>query len=279
MKVLMLVFSPYQNSKNIGKKLEEKMVEKNIEVDFFDITRNKELWENKQYHKFFNEIKQHDVLCIGGPVYAHYLPKNFLEFISQIPYPDKTTFGKHVIIFVTYGGVSSGMALYDAAKTLIKRKRTNIMGLKINSSHSLSQSIPKSYIDNKSENEINGLLDDLVKRLVKLDLTKQRDVSESFNYQKNYVKPKEPDFPEIEINKRNCKSCGRCKEICPVQRIKLVDKTFSETDCIYCGQCYFNCNFDAINWNLDTFKPFLERIATLQKPLKEDAPYSSIYPI
>ena len=276
----MIVFSPYQNSKIIGKKLEQIMLENNIEVEFIDITRKKEIWADKQYQQFFNGVSQHDVLCLGGPVYAHKLPRNFLDFISHIPYPDKSIFGKYVVTFVTYGGVSSGMALYDASQILLKQKRTNIMGLKINSSHSLSQFITKSLTKEKSENEINGLLDGFVKRLVRLDLAKQKDVSESFNYQNNYVKPKEPSFAEIKIIERNCKSCERCISICPVQRIQSEDKvTFNETHCIYCGQCFFNCTHNAIDWNIDSFKPFLERVAELQQPLKEEEPYSSIYPI
>ena len=280
MNIIILVFSPYGNTLKVSKSLARIMASNNLNVELIDITRNIKLWVHKQFNDFFTNLNQHDVLCIGAPVYAHLFPKNVLDFIEELPFPDGEKLGEYVIPFVTYGGVSSGIALHDVSQRLIKRKRINILGMKVNSYHSLSQNIRKQNVGVLGQ-EINTLLIELVHRLINLNLDDQQEYSDSFNYQINYQKPKEPEFSKIKIDSEKCKMCKKCLKRCPVQRIEFASEymTFNQVECINCGECYFNCKFAAIDWNIIKFKPFLERVGELSEPVNESKPYSAIYPL
>ena len=54
----------------------------------------------------------------------------------------------------------------------------------------------------------------------------------------------------VQINKENCKGCGRCVAACPRKCLYLGDEMNAMgikyvqrkgTDCISCGICFYNC--------------------------------------
>ncbi len=65
-------------------------------------------------------VSPHDVLCIGGPVYAGHLQENVKNIIKALPLPDEK-WGSMAVPFVSYGGVHSSVALKEAGILLRKR--------------------------------------------------------------------------------------------------------------------------------------------------------------
>ena len=58
------------------------------------------------------EVSEHDILFIGSSVYAHHLQYHVKDLIKKLPQPVHG-WGKIAVPFVTYGGISSGIALEE----------------------------------------------------------------------------------------------------------------------------------------------------------------------
>ena len=50
----------------------------------------------------------------------------------------------------------------------------------------------------------------------------------------------------IDLNK--CTGCGKCKEVCPVNAIKIGnDKAIINDECVECGACISECPNEALS--------------------------------
>ncbi|HCL58164.1 MAG TPA: hypothetical protein DHW82_14310 [Spirochaetia bacterium] len=280
MRIQILYFSPYQSTEITAEKLSSAFQSFNHEVFLTNLTREKTLWKEKNYPDFFEtKIKPHDLLCIGAPVYAHLMPDNMRELVENLPLPDSQKWGKQALPFITYGGVSSGIALYDAGKLLQKRERVNIYGLKVNSFHSLSRSFPVKLNERMPGAEIDALIMELAEKITRL-CGEGKDHTEFLNYQINYTKPEKVVFPKVSFPAEKCIQCMRCIKKCPVQRLAMNKGAVLEdasTPCIFCGECYYACRFRAVSWDIERFEGFLKSVAVRNAPLSSETPLSGIY--
>jgi len=50
------------------------------------------------------------------------------------------------------------------------------------------------------------------------------------------------------VDKKKCNGCGTCKDICPVNAIKIEnEKAVISEDCVECGACVNQCPNEAIS--------------------------------
>ena len=90
MTVAIIVFSPTGNTLKVVGMLEKKLEEKGVQVQLVDVTRNGKLFCEKRYEDFLNDnVKEHDVLLVGAPVYAHHMHYIMIEIVKSLPRPDK----------------------------------------------------------------------------------------------------------------------------------------------------------------------------------------------
>ena len=164
LKVAIIVFSPSGNTMTTAKLFEQSFLRRNAQVQLINFTARGELSNQGRIEKYLNNtIDPHDVLCIGGPVYAGHLQENVKNIIKALPVPDEK-WGSMVVPFISYGGVHSSVALKEAGALLRKRNRKNISGLKIAANHSLTKKF-----DSVKE-EYNAAVGDLM--LVKKELNR-----------------------------------------------------------------------------------------------------------
>ena len=182
----------------------------------------------------FDTVTDHDLLCIGSPVYAHHLHYNVKEIIKSFPKPDKR-WGELAIPFVSYGGINSGVALYEEAKLLKKSGRSIVAAMKIKSSHCLTKlnQISVKINENMPGKEAIPIIDILARKISEfqhLDKKSYTDVSNKLKYQSLKVRIKaflifrerfwqRHIYPPLVINHDACENCGKCIKVCPVQRI------------------------------------------------------------
>ena len=118
MKVAIVVFSSSGNTLKVAKMLEKSLETKNIAVQVVNIRFSENFSAPHRVQQFLQEhVTEHDVLCIGSPVYAHHFQYHVKDVIAALP-DTKDGWGKFVVPFVTYGGISSGIALEEAGKLL-----------------------------------------------------------------------------------------------------------------------------------------------------------------
>ncbi|MFW9852939.1 MAG: EFR1 family ferrodoxin [Candidatus Thorarchaeota archaeon] len=302
MKVTFIIFSPTGNTLKVARTMENSLKAKDVEVQLIDLTRDPVFFNgnNKDKLSYLNEkIKQHDLLCLGGPVYAHHLHFNILNIIKELPKPNEK-WGKLATSFITYGGISSGLALIESVKLLKKSGRIPALAMKINSEHCMTK---LKYISTKINEGMPGeeaipFIEDFVEKII---LLKNKDNVEILNIipQLKYLKfiDRMKDkiifrekiwqkylYPKIFIDYNKCTKCGICSEICPVQRIEMTDKgpiiPKNSHLCVHCVSCMIHCPVEAItsnvNWNL--YNKLLKEAAEGRGPIQtNEKPRSAVY--
>lgn len=290
MKVAMIIFSPTGNTLKAGKMLEKSLSEKGIETQIINITRTQIFKQNTIDSFLKQEVKEHDLLCIGSPVYAHHLHYNVKEIIKSLPKPGKG-WGSLAVPFVTYGGVNSGVALKEAAHLLKKTKRIVISGMKLNAAHCLTKTskITTKINEGMPGDEARPVIEELANKIIqyeRLNSGEYVDVSEELNYQALKVRIKASlifrekfwqthIYPRIVYTHDKCTNCGACAKICPVQRLIINDRGLEIPEgspgCIHCGSCIRYCTFEAIDFNANWTK----WDALLSKALRGEGPMAS----
>lgn len=234
MKVCIIVFSPSRHTLTVAKKLSEYLEENNSIVQLIDTTRNREIFTENNMKEFFNEnIKEYDVLCIGGPVYAGHIESDVKKIINSLPKVNEK-FGIMSVPFITYGGLHSSIALREAGNLLVKNGRKVIAGMKIASFHTLSKTLKNVINANKPNNDDFKIIRELADRIIYLYKNKQdiEDVRESFDYAPDIEKELcskmsqddfHRDFRNVTFNSDVCIGCGTCVNHCLVNRLELVN--------------------------------------------------------
>ena len=294
-KIAIIVFSPSGHTLKVAKMMEKSMADKDMQVQLLDITRNKKIFRENKMEQYLREnVEPHDLICVGGPVYAGNLEGNAANIIKALPRPDKK-WGKLAVPFVTYGGLHSIIALKVAGDLFHKSKRINVLGMKIAAFHTLTKTLTFRINDNQPGKEVLRVTEELVERIAAVTnhgFSEINDVRKSFNYT-----PFSPEklgtkllrqkvlrkimFPKgVRINYDKCTGCGLCAERCPVNLYEMINdkphKTNSYFECICCAECYHNCPVGAIS--LDLKKPEHHHLSPRSKHYKMESLQSAVYP-
>lgn len=294
MKVTIIVFSPSGNTLKVANMLEKSLTAKNIAVQTFNMTGSESLLNTRSVQQFLQEhVEEHDVLCIGSPVYAHHLQYLMKDLIRALPAVENG-WGKFAVPFVTYGGITSGIALEEAGKLLKKSGRIVVTGMKISAAHRMSRAfLQEEYNAGKPGDEVVPVIEDLAQRIEALQgQTPVVDHSEALKYQPRTVFLKANVifreklchtylYPRVLIDHAKCTQCGKCVRTCPVQHLEKHDDgrilTKASPSCIHCFNCVAGCPAKAISLSGDIEKARAFMSKMIQKP--KENPLSAVYPI
>ena len=300
MGVLIIVFSPAGSTMKIAGALEERLIAANNQVQILNVTANKAMFRDGKFKETLQEkVEAHDLLCIGSPVYEKHIEWYVKKIFKNLPKPD-AKWGRLAIPFVTYGGVSSGVALSEAVKMLKKSGRTPVAAMKIEASHIVSKKLTARVNEGMPGEEALPFVDELVKRISEAEKAKapDKDFSKELNYQSFKEKTlckimKESmlhkyKYPAFTVDNDKCAKCFKCVEACPVQRIgvengfpKMAGK---DKMCIHCFSCTGVCPNEAISFeNGDEDWSEIDRILELVSAEGSlfnsmETPRSAVYP-
>ena len=214
------------------------------------------------------EIRQDSVLFIGSPVYAFHAVPPVMEFIERLP---GNAHG-YSVPFVTWGAVTSGIALHEMG-TLLNKKGFPVIGAaKIAAAHSLMWQFSDPLGEGRPDAADDHKVAEMVKKVVaKL---KAQPVSTvplaELNYQpedvynsmaKLSIRAARQMLPQRQVLKDACTKCPVCSEICPAGAITLDPyPCFGET-CILCYNCMRLCPEKAIAADFSPMEAWLKEKA------------------
>ncbi len=213
------------------------------------------------------QLADTDLLLICSPVYAYHPVPPVISFISEL---NNKSF--YAVLFVSWGGVTSGTALFDMAKGIEEKGGTVIGAAKILSPHSLMLQSAKPLGAGHPCPSDMELIDKLLEQTVdavKSGIEKPMDI-ERLVYQpenrldemrKTTLEKAKALLPPINEVISRCNKCGICLEQCPVNAITLTPSLTISNNCINCYNCTYACPEKAITADLSNLDEWLKHKA------------------
>ena len=213
-------FSPTDTTKKILRKVAEN-IGLSIEMEF-----NLTNYENKDFSYQFHN----DVVLLGFPVYSGRVPKTAINRFSNIKGNNS-----QIIICATYGNRNYDSALMEIYE-LFSNKGFRIIGLSaIVTQHSFVNTVGQNRPNEEDFNLLNSFCKKMVEKI-------KNNTQESIKYE--IIKPyrKYQGIPIKPKGRRDCKECGICIKLCPVNAIsKKNPKKTDKMKCISCLRCVKYC--------------------------------------
>ena len=203
--------------------------------------------------------------------------------------------GKYAIPYVTYGGISSGIALKEASESLKNSGRIVHAALKVSAPHKMTRAfMPSEFNRDKLNTNLLPQVKELVNRIMQLQQNKVSTGSiKPFHYNGLITRLKaniifkekvwhEKRYPNIVINQDKCTNCGKCIKNCPVSHLSSGEsrpETIAQSPCIHCLVCASECPQNAIELAGDLEKGKAHMKNNITKNGNKETPETSVYPI
>lgn len=269
-KAVIAYISPGGSTKEAAYVLKDALSSQSIDVSVFEVGRK------KSFEGVKKALKEDGVIFFAGsPVYVSKVLPSIKELINEV----KTDKKIPAVPFVTWGCVTSGIALYDAGKSL-KENGFEIAGaIKVPGVHTMTtpseDPLGAGHPDSEDKKIISefaqkllALLDsdDYISKCLEPDDIQYQPEDKKAEMEKGDVYKARANMPQKMVSESLCTSCGICAELCPVEAIELDPYPVFNDNCISCFNCYKQCPEEAILCDL---APIAERIRQRKKMFDE----------
>jgi ferredoxin/flavodoxin len=249
-KALIVYCSPSGNTEHVAQVMKRRIASLETPVTVID------LGEDPDVPFIISQLldaKDNTCLYIGTPVYASQPVPPVIEFISLLPAAENG----YSVPFVTWGGVTSGMALYGMAKALQEKGYPVLGGAKILAKHSMMWASNAPLGGGHPDERDDRMVEELMER-VHAKLKTGRPASlplSALAYQPKEIHAQieggsfeaaKASFPPKQLVKERCNRCGICAARCPVEAINLSPYPDFGPACIGCYNCVRLCPEEAI---------------------------------
>jgi len=205
-------------------------------------------------------------LFIGSPVYAGHAVPAVMDFITSLSGGSSCC----SVPFVTWGAVSSGVALFEMAGALEAKGYPALAAAKIVAEHSLLWQSGSPLGGGRPDAADTRQVRTMVRNVLEaLDSgTAARLSPAALNYQS---KPLQKIFaglsvnaarkvlPPIVLERDRCTACGTCAAACPVDAVSLADGPVFDEGCIACYSCLRACPEQALRADFSRMQAGLEQ--------------------
>jgi NAD-dependent dihydropyrimidine dehydrogenase PreA subunit/flavodoxin len=281
-KVVIIYFSPCGSTDKVANLIKSEFEEFEWEVQLLNMTKDNDLFPDRDYQKFINRIGKHDLLLIGGPIYIDHLHYNVLDLIKELPQADDLVYTSNAGVFTTFGKITPGVGSLEASIELGKRGRSTWAALEVDSEHCISRNIDYPISEGLPGEEVLPLVGDFVKYLIEVvngDKKPLEDIKSKLTGRlaefPNLADERlviDNSFPSVRFDYDLCGQCYLCIEKCPVNYLVIKNgypATLGEDICIHCTNCLYYCPSGAVVMDLYNKKEFfIKQLA--EQDLKPD---------
>ena len=261
-KSLIVYLSPAGTTRHVSQVIEKKLKALGCEAELYD------LGNREDTEKLNGEIKaglKGCCLWVGTPVYAGHAVPQITNFIAGLP-GGKGTFS---VPFVTWGAVTSGLALDEMGKMFVDKGYTVLGAAKIVTVHSMmwrsKDPLGGGHPDAGDDKMMEDLVDSVHAKW-KSDAINSLSL-DMLNYQpqpvQEWIKTLNIEaaktmLPPLQLVEEACTKCGICEKECPAFAITLDPYPRFGDECILCYNCVRLCEDDAIKSDLSQIEVMLK---------------------
>ena len=261
-KSLIVYFSPAGTTRHVSQIIAKKLQSLGYEAELYD------LGKREGTTKLNEQIKGGLTNCclwVGTPVYAGHGVPQITKVLSGLP-GGKTNFA---VPFVTWGAVTSGLALDEMGKMFADKGYTVLGAAKITAVHSMmwrsKDPLGGGHPDARDDEMIEHLVDsvhakwegDPISSLFLDTLNYQPQPVQEWLQTVN-IEAAKTMLPPLKLVEGACTRCGICEKECPAFAITLNPyPTFGDA-CILCYNCVRLCEDGAIKSDLSQMEVMLK---------------------
>jgi ferredoxin/flavodoxin len=277
-KAFIVYCSPAGTTRHVSQIIARKLQEMKIEVVECDLS--KKFSETAVITKI-NRIKDNACLFVGSPVYVSHAIPPVMNFIARLPKNSQMP----AVPFVTWGGATSGVALYEMGKALAEKNMNVVGGAKILALHSMmwqmKDPLGHNHPDEKDDEMIREMTTGIMKKLstgsngsINLSALAYYPAEIAAEMEKTTLKKAKTLMPKRKVDEDACTECKECSSACPTDSISFNPYPEFEKNCIFCFNCVRVCPEDAIRAD---FSKAETRIRARAEQFKRDPAFTDFY--
>lgn len=257
---LIVYASPGGSTRHVARTIEDRLKELDGAVSVLDLGRGADAGA---VHDLLSAAAGDTLLFIGSPVYVGRAVPPVMSFLESLP----ENSGVAAFPFVTWGGVSSGIALWEMGKT-IKEKGYHLAGAaKVLAVHTMmwqeDEPLGEGHPDPDDDDMIRNLAAAVYAKAVgegdiPLDALDYQPEPLKQEMLKSSLKQAEEKLPNRKVDEDLCTECGICADVCPTDAIAFTPYPEFGPACIFCFNCVRECPEEAIKADMSPVGPRLK---------------------
>jgi len=190
-------------------------------------------------------------LFVGSPVYRDVAVPPVMAFLNQLP----SVAGPAAVPFVTWGGATSGLALWQMGRALEGKGFVLAGAAKVLGIHSMmwtdDSPVGQGHPDADDDRQIRELVARVIEQLTQgsasplsLDALDCLSAEDSSEVKKKLDDPWQ-NIPK-NVDEEKCTQCGTCAQVCPAGAVALDPLPVFDANCFDCFNCVRECPESAI---------------------------------
>jgi len=240
--------SPAGSTRHVAEMIAESLKESHVTVHTLD------LGTASDPACFVDRLKtagEGDCLFVGSPVYRDVAVPPVMAFLNQLP----SVAGLSAVPFVTWGGATSGLALWQMGGVLEEKGFGLAGAAKVLGVHSMmwtaDSPVGRGHPNADDDRQIRELVARVIERQTQGDAAAlSLDTLDTLSAEDGGEVKKKLDEPWQNIPKsvdeEKCTQCGTCVQVCPVEAVALDPLPVFDANCFDCFNCVRECPESAI---------------------------------
>ena len=270
-RVFIVYFSAAGSTRHVAEVMEKRFKGIGAEASLYDLAENRELCQtiSRQIRRLGNDC----CLIMGSPVYVSHAAPPIMHCISSLASVD----GSYAVPFVTWGGASSGISLFEMARELSRKGFIILGAAKVLAVHSLMWQLENpmgaGHPNSADDKAIEQLVDEIFSKMQSgggqgMELSRLAYQSKEVHaeMERASLEMAKAHMPAREVDEEICSQCEVCAEFCPADAVTLAPYPVFGEDCVYCFNCMRSCPEGAIKADLaEVWQRIRERAAFLKE--------------